>query len=79
MRQLGRLYRWGNQERDLAPLLRLLLLVGLACVLVGLAAGIPEILVTGLLVIFFMVPVVYLREKALQWIRDRLGRERKGK
>jgi len=50
-----------------------LLLVGLACLVVGVGTGVPEILVVGLLIVFFMVPVIWLREKLLYWIRDRLG------
>jgi ABC-type polysaccharide/polyol phosphate export permease len=51
-----------------------LLLVGLACLIVGVGAGIPQVLALGLLMTFFMVPVVYLREKIPELIRGRLGK-----
>jgi Flp pilus assembly protein TadB len=76
MRQLARFYRWGNDRRSLGPFLGILALAGLVCLVVGAGTGIPEILVGGLLIIFFMVPVIYLRERSLYWIRDHLGKRR---
>lgn len=72
-----RFYRWGNQRQDLGPLLRFLIVVGLLCVAVGLGTRIPEIWVAGLVIILFIAPLVYLREKMRYWIRDHLGGGRK--
>jgi hypothetical protein len=40
------------------------------CLVVGGGTGIAAILVVGLLIGLFMVPVIYLREKTLDYIRD---------
>ncbi len=58
------------------PLLRLLLLIGLVCLLVGIGTRISVIWVVGLLIIFFLVPLIYLREKMRYWIQDHLGKGR---
>lgn len=73
MRQLVSFYRWGNDTRSFGPFLGFLVLAGLVCVAVGAGIGIPEILIAGLVIILFMVPVIYLREKAIDWIRGRLS------
>ena len=72
-KQLRRLYRWGNDRQDLGPIVRFSLLVGLVCLTVGAVTQIPEIWIAGLVVIFFVVPLVYLREKMRYWIQDHLG------
>jgi hypothetical protein len=46
-------------------------------VAVGLGTRIPEIWVAGLVIILFIAPLVYLREKMRYWIRDHLGGGRK--
>lgn len=67
---MTRIYRWGNDRRGRGPFLGFLLLVGLVCLVVGGGTGIAAILVVGLLIGLFMVPVIYLREKTLDYIRD---------
>ena len=76
MRQLVRLYRWNTSREGLVPFLSFLLLIGLVCLVVGVGTGIPAIWVAGLLIIFFMVPLVFLREKMRFWIQDHLRKGR---
>jgi Flp pilus assembly protein TadB len=72
MRQLARFYRWGNDRQSLRAFLRLLILVGLVCVAVGVGTGLSQVLVAGLVIVFFTVPVTYVRAKTIYCIRDRL-------
>ena len=73
----------GNDRRSLLRFLGFLLLIGLICVVVGVgtsvagagaSADIP--LVAGLMIIFFMTPIIFLRQMLLIYIRDHVGKDR---
>ena len=76
MRQLLRIYRCSNSREGLVPVLSFLLLIGVVCLVVGVGTAISEIWIGGLVIIFFMVPLVFLREKMRYWIQDHLGKGR---
>lgn len=56
----------------MAPVLRFMLLVGVACIGSGVMFGVPMLWIAGLLIAFVMVPLAYVREKTRFWIQDRL-------